>query len=93
MRVKDGAALKRKRVNRGYSQRDLAFLVKRSQATIWGIESGRLKTITEDLGLLLAARLSVDWEDYFNLEEAEIEPGVTNRAHTTSDGVRKGAVA
>lgn len=76
MKIKDPARLKRKRINRGYSQRDLAYLVRKSQAAISLIERGEMKTITEDFALLLAARLGVDWEDYFDLEEREAVPNV-----------------
>ena len=82
MKVKDPAALRRKRQNRKYSQRDLAFLVKRSQSTIYLLETGGMKTLSEDLALLIAARLDVDWEDYFTLEEHEVIPSVTNGVHT-----------
>ncbi|MCQ9367381.1 helix-turn-helix domain-containing protein [Brevibacterium sp. 91QC2O2] len=88
MKVKDPAMIRRKRKNRQYSQRDLAFLCKRSQAAIYQIEKGTLPTITEDFGLLLAARLGVDWEDLFELEEAEFKPKVTNQAHATNKSPR-----
>lgn|GEM_PF-1735803 len=78
MRVKDPQALRRKRLNRKYSQRDLAYLVRRSQNTIYLLENGKMKTLSEDLALLLAARLEVDWEDYFELEENEVASVVTN---------------
>jgi len=78
MRVKDPSALRRKRLNRKYSQRDLAFLVRRSQNTIYLLENGKMKTLSEDLALLLAARLEVEWEDYFELEENEVIPSVTS---------------
>ena len=78
MKVKDPAALRRKRLNRKYSQRDLAFLVKRSQNAIHLIETGKMPTLTEDLALLIAARLDVDWEDFFTLEEHEVMPHVSS---------------
>ena len=76
MRVKDPAALKRKRMNRQYSQRDLAFLVRRSQNTIHLLETGKQKTLSEDLAVAIAGRLGVDWEDFFILEEHEVMPPV-----------------
>lgn len=85
MRVKDPSALRRKRLNRKYSQRDLAFLVRRSQNTIYLLENGKMKTLSEDLALLLAARLEVEWEDYFELEENEVMPKVTNAVHSKTD--------
>lgn len=83
MRVKDPAALRRKRMNRKYSQRDLAYLVRKSQNTISLLETGRMSTLTEDLALLIAARLGVDWEDYFDLEEHEVMPVATSAVHST----------
>lgn len=85
MRVKDPSALRRKRLNRKYSQRDLAYLVRRSQNTIYLLENGKMKTLSEDLALLLAARLEVEWEDYFELEENEIAPTVTNASQRKPD--------
>lgn len=85
MRVKDPSALRRKRLNRKYSQRDLAFLVRRSQNTIYLLENGKMKTLSEDLALLLAARLEVEWEDYFELEENEIMSSVTNASRLKTD--------
>ena len=87
MRVKDPEALRRKRKNRRYSQADLAHLVRREQQTMSLLETGRMKTLSEDLALLIAARLDVDWEDFFELEEHEVMPSVTNRSHTTSHKV------
>lgn len=80
MKVKDPGMLRRKRMNQRFSQRDLAGLVRRSQNTIHLLETGQMKTLTEDLALLLAARLHTDWEDLFDLEEHEILPKVTNGA-------------
>ncbi len=77
MRVIDPAALRRKRINQRFSQRDLAGLVRRSQAAIHQLETGKMKTLTEDLALLIAARLFTDWEDLFILEEHEVVPRVT----------------
>ncbi len=78
MRVKDPAALRRRRINQRFSQRDLAGLVRRTQATIHQLETGKMKTLTEDLALLIAARLFSDWEDLFTLEEHEIRPAVSS---------------
>lgn len=82
MRVKDPAALRRKRLNQRFSQRDLAVLVRRSQATIHQLETGKMKTLTEDLAVLIAARLFTPWEDLFTLEEHEIVPAVTSGVNT-----------
>lgn len=84
MRVKDPAAIRRKRINRKLSQRDLAFLVRKSQNTISLLETGKMRTLTEDLALLIAARLDVDWEEYFELEENEVKPKVTDGSGTAA---------
>lgn len=91
MRVKDPAALRRKRINQRFSQRDLAGLVRRSQATIHQLETGKMKTLTEDLALLIAARLFVDWEDLFTLEEQEVLPKVTSGESTDSQNKLRAA--
>ncbi|MDR4533242.1 helix-turn-helix transcriptional regulator [Glutamicibacter sp. PS] len=89
MRVKDPAALRRKRINQRFSQRDLAVLVRRSQATIHQLETGKMKTLSEDLALLISARLFTDWEDLFVLEEHEVVPTVTSVVENEkSSGVR-----
>ncbi|QDG88841.1 helix-turn-helix domain-containing protein [Pseudarthrobacter sp. NIBRBAC000502770] len=85
MKVKDPAALRRKRLNRKFSQRDLAFLVRRSQNTIHLLETGGMKTLSEDLALLIAARLDVEWEEYFELEEHEVMPTVTDKRRSTGN--------
>lgn len=70
MRVKDPAQLRRWRKQRHFSQRDLAFLVRRSQSTIYLLETGGMPTCTEDLALAIAARLDVPWEDLFEAHES-----------------------
>lgn len=65
MRVIDPARIRRHRKFKRYSQRELAYLVRRTQSTIYLIETGKLRTVTEDLGLAIAARLDVPWEDLF----------------------------
>jgi len=78
MRVKDPAALRRKRKNRQYTQRELAFLVRRSQTAIFKLENGQMRTLSEDLAVAIAARLGCDWEDLFDLEQNEVAPRVTH---------------
>lgn len=83
MEVKDPAQIRRWRKQRRYSQRELAFLVRKSQTAIYAVETGRLKNIEEDFALALAARLDVPWEDLFIAHEEIIEPTVTNAVHST----------
>ena len=85
MRVKDPAALRRRRKNKRFSQEDLAHLVRRSQNTISLLELGKMKTLTEDLAVAIAARLECDWEDLFVLEESEVAPAArSSESHTGS---------
>src|SRR5690625_1186033 len=81
MRVKDPAQLRRWRKQRHYSQRDLAFLVRRSQSTIYLLETGGMTTCTEDLALAIAARLDVPWEDLFEAHESAPVPSVRTAVH------------
>lgn len=88
MRVKDPAALRRKRKNRRFTQRDLAFLVRRSQSTIYLLENGKMRTLSEGLALSLAARLEVDWEDLFDLQEGESMPSMESGFDNTDRSLR-----
>lgn len=76
MEVNDPSQIRRLRRHKGYSQRELAFLVKRSQNTIHLIETGQLRSITEDLATALAGRLGRDWEELFT--EHEVTPMLTS---------------
>lgn len=84
MHVIDGSRIRRWRKQRHYSQRELAFLVRRTQSTIYLIETGKLRAITEDLALALAARLDVPWEDLFEAREDSLPSDVTTGACVTS---------
>lgn len=76
MQVKDPAQIRRWRKQRHFTQRELAFLVRRTQATIWQIEAGKLRNISEDLAIAIAARLDVPWEDLFVAHEIPAVPVV-----------------
>lgn len=85
MRVKNPAQLRRWRKQRQYSQRDLAYLVRRSQSTIYLLETGGMATCTEDLALAISARLDVPWEDLFEAHESAPVPDVRSAVHRTAD--------
>lgn len=89
MKVKDPAALRRWRLQERLSQTELAFLVRRSQTTIYLLETGGMKTLSEDLALAIAARLRVPWEELFELQEPKHMPTVTNEAHSVRHARRK----
>lgn len=78
MRVKDGGQIRRWRKQKHFSQRELAYLVRRTQSTIYLIETGKLRSISEDLGIAIAARLDVPWEDLFEAHEVEAVPVLTH---------------
>lgn len=82
MHVPDGARIRRWRKQRRLTQRELAFLVRRTQSTIYLIENGRLRAISEDLALALAARLDVPWEDLFEAREDSLPADVATGACT-----------
>lgn len=83
MRVKNPAQIRRWRKQRHFSQRDLAYLVRRSQSTIYLLETGGMTTCSEDLALAIAARLDVPWEDLFEAHEEssmrEVTSGIDSR--------------
>lgn len=66
MRVKDGGQpLARARKRARLTQRELAFLARCSQTTIYLLENGRMDTCSDDLALRIVDRLPVDLEDAF----------------------------
>ncbi|MFD6357897.1 helix-turn-helix transcriptional regulator [Nocardia tengchongensis] len=77
MQVRDPAAIRRWRKQRRFSQRDLGLLVRRSHTTIYALETGRLRTLSEDLAIAIAARLDVPWEELFIAHEVEVVPKVS----------------
>lgn len=78
MQVADREKLKRHRLRKDLTQRQLAFLVGTSQTTIYLLESGGMRTLTEKLALSIAKRLDMPWEDLFVSREAARVPGLTN---------------
>ena len=67
MRVKDGGApIKRARLRRRLTQRELAFLARPcSQTTVYLLEKGKMPTLSDELAQRIANRLDVDVEDLF----------------------------
>ncbi|QAY69809.1 helix-turn-helix transcriptional regulator [Xylanimonas protaetiae] len=76
MWVKDAALIRRAREQRRYSQRDLAFLVRRTQAAIHAVEAGKLRSISDDFALAIATRLDVPWEVLFSTDAKDGPDGV-----------------
>ncbi len=83
MKVKDPGQIRRLRKQNHFTQRELAMLVKRSQATIWQIEAGKLTNISEDLACSIAGRLGREWEELFTAHEAAAVPVVESGEITT----------
>jgi putative transcriptional regulator len=66
MRVREGAALRRRRERLGLTQRELAFLARPcSQTTIYLLETCKMTTLTEELAMRIARRLDVPVEVLF----------------------------
>ena len=66
MRVREGAALRRRRERLGLTQRELAFLARPcSQTTIYLLETRKMTTLTEELAMRIARRLDVPLETLF----------------------------
>ena len=74
MQVIDPGKIRRRRKSKHFSQRELAYLVRRSQSTIYLIETGKLRNISEDLACSIAARLDLDVEDLFVAHDDPVAP-------------------
>lgn len=85
MRVRDGAAIRRLRKRRGYSQGDLALLCGKSQQAISALERGSLTYVTDEFALELARRLWVDPEVLFVAPAASVTPVTDNSSNAIFD--------
>lgn len=82
MKVKDPDQLKRWRNRRRLNQRDLAYLSKCSQTTIYLLETGRMTTLSSELARRIADRLDVPWEDLFEDKQSFDKSAVTTGVRT-----------
>ncbi|QAY64228.1 XRE family transcriptional regulator [Xylanimonas allomyrinae] len=89
MWVKDPELIRWTRQQRRYTQRDLAFLVRRSQAAIYAVEAGKLRSIGDDFALAIAQRLDVPWELLFQADS----DGETAPASPVRRGARRASSA
>ena len=80
MRVIDPARIAAARRRRGYTQYDLAALVRCTQATISGLETGNMKRCSEDLANSIAKRLDRDVDELFERHGDSRVDRVTNAA-------------
>ncbi|MET3349602.1 UNVERIFIED_ORG: transcriptional regulator with XRE-family HTH domain [Arthrobacter sp. UYEF1] len=84
MEIKDPAKIRRARLQKRWTQRDLAQLTRRSQAAIQLVESGKLKNISETFAMGIAFSLGIDWEDLFIDHEHVAAPIDQSASHSTS---------
>lgn len=82
MEIRDASKLRKKRMELRYTQRDVAFLARRSQAAYQKVESGALKNISEAFAMGLAFALRCDWEDLFIDHEHHATPSVEDGRQT-----------
>lgn len=88
MRTKDdGAPICRGRKRKKLTQRQLAYLTRCSHTTIYLLETGRMKTLSEDLALAIAERLEVDVEDLFEERTATVVPAVATGTQAVRNAV------
>jgi putative transcriptional regulator len=84
MKTKDaGQPLARARKRARLTQRELAFLARCSQTTVYLLETGRMLTCSDDLALRLIDRLPIDLEDAF-------EPRAASRTSLVASGTGTG---
>jgi putative transcriptional regulator len=84
MRVREGAALRRRRERLGLTQRELAFLARPcSQTTIYLLETRKMTTLTEELAMRIARRLDVPVESLFeDRSTVSADPAATDHRVT-----------
>jgi len=86
MQTKDaGAPLMRARKRARLTQRELAYLARCSQTTIYLLETGRMTTCSDDLALRIVQRLPVDMEDVFVARAAPAVAAVTTGHRVSGD--------
>lgn len=76
MFVKDPAKLRRRRKDKGYSQKNLADLVDCTQQYISLLENGTDSDCSEKIAERICRRLDVQLEDYFEERTLVRMPGV-----------------
>lgn len=69
MNVREGSALRRRRLQQGLSQRELAYLARPcSQTTIYLLETQRMRRVNDHLATRIARRLDVPLEALFDVQ-------------------------
>lgn len=80
METRDRGMFRRARVRMDLTQADLAALCRCTQAAISGLETGSMKSCSEDLANEIARRLKLDVEDLFIRKDSTRAHRVTNAA-------------
>ncbi|MGO2819475.1 MAG: helix-turn-helix transcriptional regulator [Brachybacterium tyrofermentans] len=78
MKVKDPLPMRKGREAQGYSQRDLAALCRCTQAAISALETGTMKSCSEDLARTICHWIKRDLEEVFVDPSPSPVPEVTN---------------
>lgn len=85
MEIRDPELIRRRRLAKRFTQRDVAHLARRSQAAVQQVETGKMKTISEAFAMGIAFALDCDWEDLFIDHEhttaPKVEDGTRNATH------------
>lgn len=83
MKVKDPLPMRKGREAQGYSQRDLAALCRCTQAAISALETGTMKSCSEDLARTICKWIKRDLEEVFIVTSDSPAPTVTTGTRTT----------
>lgn len=78
MYVKDPGKLRRRRKDKGFSQKDLALLIGCTQQYISLMEKGDDRDCSEQIAERIAQRLGLDLEDLFETHTVMPMPAVTS---------------
>lgn len=85
MYVKDPAKLRRRRKDKGLSQKQLASLIDRTQQYVSLLESGNDRDCSEVVADRICRWLDVDREDYFEARQVSRTSTVTTSSRVSGD--------
>lgn len=89
MRTIDPARIAVARRRAGFTQYDLAALVRCTQASISALETGAMRGCSEDLAKAISKRLDRDVEELFERHDGTRAHRVTNAAGSTRQSARR----
>lgn len=84
MKVKDPLPMRKGREAQGYSQRDLAALCRCTQAAISALETGTMKSCSEDLARQICKWIKRDVEEVFLVPDDRGARTLTSGTRTVS---------